>query len=123
MAVKEKEKLPEAKKITTKLDLDEAKECLRYLPETLEKVRGKIREAIEHVDFWNFLRNCEYLEAVRADFHFTGLLNPPAWSLYCKHPENKRPCEKEKLRIEDLPEEVIDKITGPCDKQNCPIYE
>ncbi len=33
--------LPEAKEITIKLDLDEAKECLRHLPSDLERVRMK----------------------------------------------------------------------------------
>ncbi|KPV64999.1 MAG: hypothetical protein AOA65_0598 [Candidatus Bathyarchaeota archaeon BA1] len=108
IVAKEKRTLPEAKEITIKLDLDEARECLRYLPRDLERVRGKIEEAIKHLDFWNFLRSCEYLEAVMADFHFTGLLNPPAWSLYCKHPENKG--GRQRLRIE-----VEDEITGACD--------
>ena len=90
MVAKGKETLPEAKKIRIELELEEAKECLKYLPHVLEEVRSKILEAIEDSKFWNFLRNCEYLEAVRADFHLTGLLNPPAWSLYCKHPENKK---------------------------------
>lgn len=120
MASKEKQILPEAKEITVKLELGDAEECLKYLPSNLERVRSKVEEAIEHVDFWNFLRSCEYLEFARADFHLTGLMTP-GWHLYCKHPENKSGAER--LYIQGLLEEVKDKITGACDRENCPIYE
>ncbi len=113
-------RLPEAKEITVKLRLNEAKECLRYLPKGLESVRGKIEEAIEYANFWNFLRDCEHLEAVRANFHLTGLLNPPAWILYCKHPENKG--ERRKLYVKGVSEDVKGKMTGTCDRESCPIY-
>ena len=72
------------------------------------------------MEFWNFLRRCDYLEFIRADFHLTGL-GRPGWRLYCKHPENKK--GRDKLYIEDLPEEVKDQITGPCGKESCPIYK
>jgi hypothetical protein len=117
---KEKSKLPEAKKITIELELSDAKECLNYLPSNLKVVRSKIEEALENVNFWNFLRNCEYLEFERADFHFTGLMTP-AWHLYCKHPENKMGTER--LYIIGLSKEVKDKISGRCDRENCPIYK
>ncbi|MFZ6016424.1 MAG: hypothetical protein ACOYU0_02190 [Nitrospirota bacterium] len=129
-----KEKLPESKEITVKLDLNEAKECLKYFPSNLERVRREIEEAIEDINFWNFLRNCEYLEFTQADFHLTGLMTP-GWHLYCKHFENKSKIEnyfqdlaeeiREKMKetyFQDLPEEVKNKITGTCNRENCPIY-
>jgi len=115
-----RERLPKAKEITIKINLTDAEECLKLLPEGLEKVRKEIEEAVRRVNFWNFLRKCRYLETVRADFHLTGLLNPPAWSLFCKHRKNKR--GKEGLYLGDLPKKVRKDITGPCDEESCPIY-
>ncbi|MBO3800433.1 MAG: hypothetical protein FGF52_05205 [Candidatus Brockarchaeota archaeon] len=94
MTTREK-KLPEAKEVSITLGVDEARELLGYIPDNLQKVESKVEEAIKNADFWNFLRDCEYLEAVQADFHLTGLLNPPAWNLYCKHPENRKHRERE----------------------------
>lgn len=118
MLSKEKQTLPEAKEITVKLELRDAKECLKHLPSSLERARSKIEEAIEHVDFWNFSRNCEYLEFERADFHLTGLMTP-AWHKYCNHLRNKG--GPERLYLQGLSEEVRDKITGACCRENCPI--
>jgi hypothetical protein len=115
----EKETLPEANEVTVKLKLNDAKECLKYLPSNLERVRSEIEKSIEHANFWNFLRYCEYLEYATADFHFMGLMTP-AWHLYCKHPENKEGTER--LHIEGLPKKVKDKITGACNIENCPLY-
>jgi hypothetical protein len=118
--MKTRERLPKAKEVTIKISLTEAEKCLKLLPEDLEKVRKEIGEAVRRVNFWNFLRNCRYLEAVRADFHLTGLLNPPVWSLFCKHKKNKG--GKERLYLGNLPEKVRKDITGPCDEESCPIY-
>ena len=107
--------LKRVKEITVKLELRDAKECLKYLPSNLKKVRSKIEEAIENVNFWNFLRNCGYLEFIR-DFH----LMTPDWHLYCKHSENKG--GKEGLDIQGLSEKVKDKIVGTCDGESCPMY-
>ena len=110
-----KERLPEAK-VTVKLELNEAEECLKHLPPEFEELRIRFEEAIEQAKFWNFLRNCQYLEFEQADFHFTGL-GTPGWHLYCTHPENKgRP-----VYIADLPKEVKDRVTSGCDEKNCPI--
>lgn len=117
----EKEKLPEAKKVMVKIDLNEASECLKYLPSSLERVRREIEQGIKYAEFWNFSRNCQYPESVKADFHLTGLFNPPAWTLYCKHPENKGGTER--VYIIGLKKEVRDKITGACSKEDCPIYK
>lgn len=118
---RENQKLPEAKEITLKLGLDEAEECLKCLPSNLEGVKTKLEEAIHYVHFWNFLRDCQYLQSVKADFHFTGLSNPPAWSLYCTHPENKGGTRG--LYLGDVSEEIRDKVIGSCDRDNCSIYE
>ncbi|MEM2781023.1 MAG: hypothetical protein QXG39_08895 [Candidatus Aenigmatarchaeota archaeon] len=120
--VKKKERLPQAKEITIKIEMEEAKKCLKYLPENLERLKAEIEEAVKHAKFWNFLRNCKYLQAVRADFHLTGLLNPPGWTLYCKHPKNKKPYGKERAHIEDVSKAEREKIVGPCDQEYCPIY-
>lgn len=117
---KENQKIAEAKEVTLKLGLDEAKECLKYLPPN-GGIKTKLEEAIKDVDFWNFLKDCQCLEAFQADFHLTGLLNPPGWTLYCKHPENKGGTRR--LDLGDVPEEIRDKVTGSCDRDNCPIYE
>ena len=113
------EKLPEAKEVVVKLSLEDAEKCLQYIPKSLKEARKKIEEAIEHTNFWNFLRNCEYLKFKRADFHLTGLMNP-AWHLYCTHPENKS--NPKKLYV-DLPEEEKKEVTGPCNRISCPIYK
>jgi len=118
---KENQKLPEAKEVTLKLGLDEAKECLKYLPSNLGGMKTKLEEAIKHANFWNFLRDCQYLETVKADFHFTGLFNRPAWSLYCTHPENKGGTRG--LYLGDVSEKIRGKVIGSCDRDNCPIYE
>lgn len=115
------QKLPETKEVTLKLGLDEAKECLKYLPSNLGGIKTKLEEAIKHIDFWNFLKDCQCLETFRADFHLTGLLNPPAWTLYCKHPENKGGTRG--LYLGNVSEKIRDKVTGSCHRENCPIYE
>ncbi|MBT9165154.1 MAG: hypothetical protein DDT22_01217 [candidate division WS2 bacterium] len=125
-----KGKLPESKEITIKIDLEDAKECLKYLPPSLERVKNEIEKAIGNVNFWNFLRDCEHLEFSVADFHLTGL-GKPGWHLYCKHPEHSSkerylkdlPEEIRKLYRGDLPEDVRDKITGACNLEICPIYK
>jgi len=122
MPAKEKQqKLPQAEEVTLKLEIDEAKECLKFLPSNLEGVKTKLEEAIKHAYFWNFLRDCHYLQSFKADFHLTGLFNPPAWSLYCTHPENKGGAKR--LYLGDISEEKRNKVTGSCDRDNCPIYK
>lgn len=120
MENREKETLPEAKKVTVEIDINEASECLKYLPSGLEIARREIEEGIKHAEFWNFSRNCQHLEFSKADFHLTGLMAPPAWYKYCKHPENKGGTAK--LYIEGL-KEVRNKITGECSRENCPVYK
>ncbi len=115
------EKLPEGKEITLKLRLNEARECLKHLPSILQGIKDKLEHTIKEIDFWNFLRDCQYLEAFQVDFHLTGLLNPPAWTLYCKHLENKGGADR--LYLEEVPEETRNKITGSCNRDNCPIYK
>src|SRR3989344_9423575 len=112
------EKPQEAKKVEIEFMLSEVEKYLR-LKNFPKKLHSELEKSLEHANFWNFLRDCNYLESVKADFHITGFGNPPAWHLYCKHPKNK--CKKPEY-IEPGPKDK-NKITGACDIKNCPIYK
>lgn len=107
-----REKLPEAKEIRVDIKLDAAKRVLSSLPADLKEVKNEIEKALERVEFWNFLRNCGYLESERADFHLTGL-GTPGWYLYCTHPDRKQP----------YPDRLERKIADACERESCPIYK
>lgn len=112
------EKPQEAKEIKIELKLSEIEKYLK-LKNLPKELCNKLEKSVEHANFWNFLRNCKYLEGIQADFHFTGLGNPPGWHLYCKNPKNK----SERPIYIELGSKDKDKITGICDIKNCPIYK
>jgi len=119
----EEQKLPKAEDISVKLNLEDAKECLRLIQQSdgLEKLKKGIQEAIERAKFWDFARDCSHLTHTVADFHFSGTGNP-AYHLYCGNAKNKA----EKAYRSHISAKLIRETAGPyspCDIRSCPIYK